>query len=149
MAEFGVDFADFIGLAMEASYLRVRQQIRSEEADALLHWQEELTNELRTDGSRTDLQTAWDKLREEAKRAADLLHDEVRLIGGRLKAVLGPFHQGAPVPIRKRFSLKRALEHAKTLLESILDILGDLLPRGAKALVRMFIEALSFVLSIF
>jgi hypothetical protein len=101
-------------------------------------------------GEAGEINAAWLALyeREATRDAAELLHREVQAIVSFQRPLVDrPFNEyeweepGEPDAARKTRPLKKSMGLLKTLLESIKEILGDLLGVKGKAVLQVAMEA--------
>src|SRR5690606_25470905 len=116
----------------------------------LLEWQRQSFSSLLSGGEASEINAAWLALhaQEATREAAELLHQELQAVvefqGPLVDLPFNPYEWDEPEepdsPRRTR-PLKKSLQLLKTLLESLKEILGDLLGIKGKAILQVAIEA--------
>lgn len=116
----------------------------------LLEWQTSSFSTLVMGSEASEINAAWLALyeREATRDVAELLHREVQAIvafqGPLVDLPFNPYEweePGEPDPPRRTRPLKKSMGLLKTLLESLKEILGDLLGVKGKAVLQVAIEA--------
>ena len=137
-------------LAYGALISRERSRSWRTNSRPLIEWQANSFSTLVRGGDTSEIHAAWLALyeREATREAAELLHLEVRAIvdfqGPLVDLPYNPYEwedPSEPEPPRKTRPLKKSLGLLKTLLESLKEILGDLLGVKGKAVLQVAIEA--------
>lgn len=145
-------FIEDLERALAYGALISRERARSWRTNSrpLIEWQATSFSALLRGGETSEMHAAWVALyeREATREVAELLHMEVRALvefqGPLVDLPYNPYEwedSAEPEPSRKTRPLKKSLGLLKTLLESLKEILGDLLGVKGKAVLQVAIEA--------